>query len=151
MADNTMGSAFGWNDTIQNESEYEVLPNGTYDFEITSMARGEFPGSEKMIRCYKADLTIRVTNPVDGTTGTVFDTLYLNSKAEWKLSQFFISIGQKKHGEPLKMDWSKVEGAKGRLELRVNTYTTRDGEERTNNKVSKYLEPAKKWAPGQGF
>lgn len=154
MEENKLGTAYGWDSTISNEdSAFAVLPEGTYEFEVKSMARGEFPGSEKMSRCYKADLTLQVTNPVDGTTGTVFDTLYLNSKAEWRLSQFFLSIGQKKHGEPLKMNWSKVEGAKGRLELSINKYTTRDGDERTNNRVTKYLDPVqqKKWTPGQGF
>ena len=106
-----------------------------------------------MSKCYKADLTLKVTDPESGKSGSVFDTLYLNSKAEWRLSQFFISIGQKKHGEPLVMDWNKVVGAKGKLELTINKYTsTKDGTERTNNRVSKYLEPVTRtWTPGQGF
>ncbi len=151
--DNALGFGLDWNSEINKEAEFEVLPAGTYDFEVTAMERGTFDGSAKMSKCYKADLTLKVTDPASGKSGSVFDTLYLNSKAEWRLSQFFISIGQKKHGEPLVMDWNKVVGSKGKLELTINKYTsTKDGTERTNNRVSKYLEPVTRtWTPGQGF
>lgn len=154
IATNDLGSALDWNSEISQESEFELLPAGTYDFTVEDMQRGEFPGSQKMSRCYKADLTLRVSNPETGKSGKVYDTLYLNSKAEWKLSQFFISIGQKKHGEALKMNWGTVIGSSGKLELTVNKYrSSQTGEERENNKVGKYLEPAaeRTWAPGQGF
>lgn len=149
-----MGTALDWNAEINKESEFELLQPGTYNFTVESVQRGEFPGSEKMSRCYKADLTLRVTDPESGKSGKVFDTLFLNSKAEWKLSQFFIAIGQKKHGEPLHMNWNKVEGSTGKLKLVINKYTnSRTGEERENNRVGEYLEPVvqKTWTPGQGF
>lgn len=149
-----LGTGLDWNAEISKESEFELLPAGTYDFTVEDMQRGEFPGSAKMSRCYKADLKIRVSDPATGKSGRVFDTLYLNSKAEWRLSQFFTSIGQKKHGETLRMNWNKVIGSTGKLKLSINKYTnSKTGEDRENNRVSEYLAPAvqKAWAPGDGF
>lgn len=149
-----LGTGLDWNAEISKESEFELLPAGTYDFTVEDMQRGEFPGSAKMSRCYKADLTIRVSDPATGKSGRIFDTLYLNSKAEWRLSQFFTSIGQKKHGETLRMNWNKVIGSTGKLKLSINKYTSsKTGEDRENNRVSEYLAPAvdKTWTPGAGF
>lgn len=50
-----------------------------------------------------------------------------------KLSSFFRCIGQKKHGERLTMDWSKVIGSRGRAHFKPRTYTDRDGNERQTN------------------
>ena len=85
-----------------------------------------------------AILTLRVS---DGSAYTsIIERLILHTKMEWKLSQFFCSIGQKKHGEPLRMNWNKVLGAKGRCKVYVDTYTTDRGEERKTNKISKFYD-----------
>lgn len=147
MADNR---ALDWNDTITQENEFELLPEGTYNFTVESMERGRYDGSEKMSACPMANLTISITDPVSGKTGKVFDSLYLNAKAEWRLSQFFTAIGQKKKGEPLAMNWNAVPGSTGRLELSINKYTDKNGNQKENNRVDKYL-PAegKTFVPGQ--
>ncbi len=134
-----LGSEIGWDDEITRESEFVLLPEGNYDFTVESLERGRFAGSEKMSPCNMATLTLVVKNPETGEDVKIKDTLYLNSKAEWRISQFFLGIGQKKHGEPLRPNWNAVPGSKGRLELTVNTYQ-KDGESRKNNRVSKYLE-----------
>lgn len=140
-----------WDSTISKEAEdFPVLPAGTYAFEVISMERGRFAGSEKMHACPSAQLTIKVTAP-DGTTGRVLDTLYLSSKAEWRLSQFFTALGHKKKGEPLAMNWNKVVGATGQLELTVNEYTKKDGTKGTNNRVGKYLPRQETTAVPSGF
>ena len=148
MAD--FGTAFDWNDEITKDDEFELLPEGTYDFEVKIFTRGYYDGSEKMAACPRADLTLEVTNTETGKKGQVIDSLYLNSKAEFRLSQFFFAFGQKKNGEPLRMDWNTVPGAKGRLELSVNNYQDKDGNKRQNNRVAKYLpkEP-KVFTPGK--
>ena len=149
---NTNG-ALDWDDEITKDDEYEILPEGTYNFKIESLERARFNGSEKMTACPVANLTISVVNPETEKHGKVFDSLYLHAKSEWRLSQFFASIGQKKKGETLKMNWTMVPGSTGKLELVISEFTKKDGTKGKNNKVSKYLppEPAKAWAPGQGF
>lgn len=150
MSDNTIDRALDWNDTITKEAEFELLPEGEYNFTVESFERGRFDGSEKMSPCPMANLTLLVSDPASGKTGKVFDSLYLNSKAEWRLSQFFTSIGQKKKGEPLVMNWNQVPGASGRLKLTVNKYTDKNGNARENNRVSSYLAKEQKaFTPGQ--
>ena len=79
--------------------------------------------------------------------------LFLNRKCEWKLCQFFIAIGARKHGEAFRMDWNKVRGAKGRCKVGVRTWTGSDGNEHESNEITSFLEPAeapaqKQWTPG---
>lgn len=154
MAEEYMNGYVGgldWDSEITKDDDFEVLPAGTYNFKVESFERGRFNGSEKMSACNQAKLTLTVTDPVSGKTGRVLETLFLHSKAEWRLSQFFTSIGLKKKGEPLKMNWNMVPGATGKLELTVNKFTRNDGTPGENNRVSKYLPPQQAWTPGQGF
>ena len=78
-------------------------------------------------------------DPATGEAVELKDSLYLNSKAEWKLSQFFLAIGQKKHGEPLRPNWNAVVGSRGKCEITINEYQ-KDGETRKNNRIRNYKE-----------
>lgn len=148
--DNENMQALDWNSEITKESEFELLPEGEYPFLVESMERGRFPGSEKMSACPSANLTLVIKSPETGNDVKVFDTLYLHQKAEWRLSQFFISIGMKKKGEPLRMNWNMVPGATGTLKLTVNHYTKKDGSQAENNRVSAYLpKEIKTFVPGK--
>ena len=129
----------GWADTIENEgTDFEPLPPGTYHFTVNSMERARFQGSERMSACNMANLDLLITDE-DGKEHHVFDSLYLHTKAEWRLSQFFLCIGQKKKGEPLKPNWNAVPCSTGRAEIIINEYTDKNGNPRKNNRVSKYL------------
>lgn len=131
---------FDWNDTIQNDSSFTLLPAGTYPFTVVSFERGDHSGSDRMPPCKKAMLTIEIDGGPLGTT-EIKENLFLHSRAEWKLCQFFTAIGQRKRGEALQMNWNLVPGAKGFAAIVVNKYT-KDGEERQNNRVDRYLDPA---------
>lgn len=134
-----MGREIGWDDQIENEGQdFEPLPDGVYEFTVASMERGRFAGSAKMTACNMANLDL-IVKDADGNDRYVYDTLYLNSKAEWKLSQFFLGIGQKKKGESLKPNWNTVPGSTGKLELYIDEYKDKEGKPRRNNKISKYL------------
>ena len=75
-----------WDDSIEQDgSEFIVLPEGDYLFEVTSMERGDFPGSEKMCPCPKATLTLKVTS--EKGTATIFDDLILHKKMECRSYQ----------------------------------------------------------------
>ena len=140
-----LGREIGWDDEVKEEGgDFEPLPAGTYDFTIASMERGRFPGSEKMAACNKASLDLIVKN-AEGKERHVYEDLLLNSKLEWKLSQFFTCIGQKKPGEPLKPNWGTVPGSTGKVELYINEYTSKStGKPGKNNKVDKWLPPEQK-------
>lgn len=127
-----------WDDEISNESEFVVLPAGDYDFEIMNFERSRSKGSESIPASNMAIIDVKIT---DGKqSATVKDYLVLHSKLEWKLSQFFRAIGQKKQGESVRMNWSKVIGSKGRCKVTVEKYRNDKGEEKESNKIAKYYD-----------
>lgn len=134
-----LGKELDWEDQIENDgTDFEPIPDGIYEFEVRSMERGRFSGSEKIAACNKAVLDL-VVKDEKGDERHIFDDLLLNSKFEWKLSQFFISIGQKKKGEALKPNWNAVPGATGKVKIYINDYKTKEGISKRNNKVEQYL------------
>ena len=136
---NEQNQVLDWDGVLENDgSDFTVLPEGDYAFEVTGFERGSFPGSEKMCACNKATLTLKIE--AEQGVANVFDDLILHKRMEWKLSQFFRAIGQKKKGERVTMNWNAVIGARGRAHIIVNKFTDKNGQERENNKVGKYLE-----------
>jgi hypothetical protein len=143
MADNYMNhtenGCMDWGDTIEQDSQFIILPEGDYTFTVTNFERGRHAGSEKIPPCNKALLTLEVKTK-EGTA-TVFTDLLLYRSMEWKISSFFRAIGQKKHGERLVMDWSKVLGARGRARIAPTTYIGKqDGKEHEKNEVVRYYD-----------
>jgi hypothetical protein len=139
----TDGRAFGWDEpTIDNPNEgsaFTVLPPGEYPYEIKKFARGEHqpkPGG-KLPRCPKAIITIAVDG---GPLGAVeIDTnLFLHSRCEGMLSQFFVSCGLRKHGEPLVMRWDQIVGRAGMVKLDVRAGNK---EGALFNEVKRFLDP----------
>jgi len=135
---NNIERELGWDDTIQKDGgEFTLLPAGDYDFTVTKFERGRFAGSAKMPACNQAKLEITVHSPEHGDV-VIFHNLFLHTKTEGLLSNFFAGIGQKKKGEPLRMNWNAVVGARGRLKLEINKFKGNDGQERTNNQVKSF-------------
>lgn len=132
---------FDWNDTIENDSSFTLLPEGTYPFTVVKFERGEHAGTDKIPPCKKAVLTIELDGGALGAT-TITENLFLHSRQEWKLCQFFTAIGQRKRGEQLRMNWQQVPGAKGWARVVINRYKNRDGVDRENNRVDQYIDPA---------
>ena len=56
--------SFDWNDTIENDSSFVLLPAGDYDFTVTKFERARHqPGpNSKLPPCNKAVLTLEVTD-----------------------------------------------------------------------------------------
>ncbi|GGH83632.1 hypothetical protein JOD43_002144 [Pullulanibacillus pueri] len=128
----------GWDDEIEKDGgDFILLPEGDYMFTVSKFERGRFAGSAKMPPCNQAKLELTVHSPEHGDV-VIFHNLLLHTKTEGLLSNFFTGIGQKKKGEKLRMNWNAVIGAKGKLQLEVNKFIGRDGEERTNNQVKKF-------------
>jgi len=137
------GRAFEWDDVVQNDGEeFEVLPECDCDFEVKSFERGRYPGGEKIPPCNKAILKIKVTN-AEGKSTTVNHSLLLHSKCEGLICAFFTAIGQRKHGEQLRMNWNTVVGSKGRCRLGIRTFkSTKNGEDMKTNEIKRFYEPA---------
>ena len=136
----SMPREFGWDDEIQNDSSpFQVLPEGDYNFTVKKFERARHSGSEKIPACSKAILTISVFN--GKTSGEVQTNLFLHSKFEWKLCQFFTAIGQRKRGEAKRMNWGAVPGATGVCKVGVRKWTGNDGKERESNEITEFYAP----------
>jgi hypothetical protein len=134
----TVERELGWDDEIQRDGgEFVVLPAGDYNFTVTKFERGRFAGSEKMPACNQAKLELKVHSQEHGDV-TITHTLLLHTKTEGFLSNFFAGIGQKKKGEPLRMNWNTVVGARGRLKLATRKFRGNDGQERDSNEVKTF-------------
>ena len=128
---------YGWEDEISDEgSEFVLLPEGDYEFTVSKIERGRHPGSEKLPACNKAIVTLTVWEQDDCIDIT--ENFMLCNKMEWKLSQFFLALGMKKHGEPLRMNWTGAVGKKGKCHVYVDNYKNKNGEDRQSNKIKKY-------------
>lgn len=128
-----------WNSSIGDESnQLTILPEGNYIFEVIGFERGRFPGGKKIPACNKAMLTLSVKT--DTGNVTVYTDLILHSTVEWKLCDFFRSIGLKKPGERLTMDWDKVPGARGKAHFKPREFIDKEGNKRVTNDVDRYLD-----------
>lgn len=134
------GRELGWNDPIENDgSDWVLLPAGEYPFRVVKFERKRFGGSAKLPPCPQACLTLDVGDAETSTTIT--NNLFLHSKTEGLLCQFFRSIGARKHGERIVMDWGKVVGATGLCKVKVRDWTGKDGQTHQSNEVEKFLDP----------
>lgn len=128
----------GWDDEISDEGEgysYTLLPEGDYEFTVAKFERARHAGSAKVPPCNMAKVTFTVWGAEDKTEIT--ENYFLCKKFEWKLSQLFLSVGLKKHGEPLRMNWAALTGAHGKCRVYIDNYTKKDGTEGKSNKISR--------------
>lgn len=130
----------GWDDEIEKDSGggFIVLPEGDYDFTVGKFERGRFKGSDKLPPCNQAKVELIIHSPEHGDV-TIEHLLFLHTKTEGLLSNFFSGIGQKRKGEKLRMNWPAAVGARGRLKLYIDKYKAKDKEtEYTSNKVKSF-------------
>ena len=132
--------AFGWDSTIDssntNEQEFILLPDGNYDFRITTVTKKQFNGSAKMPACPQANIRIEIIDPASKEKVAVFSNLFLCSSQEWKLIQFFRCIGVMEPAEKtLKMRWD-IEGEAGTCKITHRTYNGK-----TYNDVAEWIKP----------
>lgn len=128
-----------WDEEIINDgNEFTLLPEGDCSFTVKKFERGRHNGSDKLPACNKAILTLELTSDETGDTTTLEHNLFLHTKTEGMLSQFFASIGQKKKGEPLRMNWQSVPGSTGRCKVVIDEWTGKNGDPMKNNKIKKF-------------
>lgn len=126
----------GYEGTIEEESGgFTLLPEGDYDFTVSKVTRTRYEGSDKMPACNSVTVELTVWGPQD--KATISERFFLVKKFEWKLSQFFLSIGVKKHGEPLVMRWN-IEGSRGKCKVYIDKYKKNDGSDGQSNKIKKF-------------
>lgn len=121
---NNFERELGWEDTIQKDSESVLLPEGLYFFTVKSYDRGRHtpnpqnPG--KLPACPKATIHLQIV--ANEGEKELRHNLFLHSSTEGMLSAFFGSIGQKRKGEPLRMDWNSIIGKAGVCKVGIREY-----------------------------
>ena len=141
MANNfneTLSTNLDWDSQIENVAKQIMLEDGTYQFEVTELERSRYEGSERIPSCNMAVITLKITT----SEGEAFlkDRLLLTSALKWKLASFFRSISPEPLGETFIMHWDKVVGSKGKLDLKSEEYTGKDGNKHTAKRIS-YCDP----------
>ena len=142
------GRALEWGCEITQESQFVDIPDGEYDFKVESLERGQHNGSDKIPPCNKMIVRLSIKMP-DGTEPTIQEQFIMWSTMEWKLSQFFISIGLKKKGEPMpSCNWmTEIPGRTGRCKLKKQQ--DRNNPDKSYTHVDTFLEPkVKDWKKG---
>ncbi len=146
MENNALEREFDWEDEIENDGpEFTLLPEGDYDFTVTGFERERHPGSAKLPPCNKAVLNISIDS-VEGRC-MIRHNLFLHSKCEGLLCSFFTAIGQRKHGEKLRMNWAKVIGSTGRCRVGIREWINDKGEKRQINEIKWFCDPVEQPAP----
>lgn len=157
MAD--LGVAFDWDDNAQvTDNQFELLPEGEYDYEVVGFKRERFGGSQKMNACPVAVLQLRCTNAE--AQGTGFCRLFLNSKVLWRITSFFKSCGLIPAGTPEGTSFpmslfEQVVGCTGKVKVTV-TKSESNGRTYENNEFQFVVPkdtatpaPATTYAPPQ--
>lgn len=115
----TSGTPLGWDDEVE-EKPFILLPEGEYPFRVESFDREQHNGTEKMPPCNVANLHIVIN--FNGEDVRIDKKLFLLS-TNGQLFAFFRSIGAPVLPDGrIKMDWSKVNGATGRLLINHRKY-----------------------------
>ena len=127
---------------------FTLLPEGPAFFTVTKLKR-ERKEYGKFGTINVAVLTLMcMTESGDSQTAEVQVQLGLHTDLSWKITQFFTSIGQRKHGDSGKFvpNWAAVENAEGRCKIAHRKFAKKaDAQgEKTGvaNEVAEFLDPA---------
>ena len=135
------GTALGWDDKVA-EKTFILLPEGEYPFMVEGFDREQSNGSDKMPPCNVANVHIVIN--YNGEDVKIDKKLFLLS-TNGQLFAFFKSIGAPVLPDGrIKMDWTKVIGATGRLLISHRKYNGND-----YNNIKQFIDPAKNNAAPQ--
>jgi len=137
MEEFTVSTAMDWNAVLEDDSD-GTLEENDYLFRVVGLERGRYGGSAKLPSCWQATVSLELLAGERKVPYTV--AFQLCQQMEWKLSSFFRSIGLKKRGERLVMDWSKVVNARGKCHIRPTSYRDKNGNLRTGTEISQFLD-----------
>lgn len=138
-----------WDDAIDNTSSYVDIADGEYEFIMDHYERSKVGGDGKYAG---QNMAVIYCNVLTGDGEVQLRTnIIMNRKFQWKLSQFFISIGLMEDGKDIsqKMRWNEAGGSRGRL--KIENKPNYNDKTRTHPEITEFLKPqgGKKW--GSGF
>lgn len=138
------GYELDWDSTIdQDAQEFEVLPEGDYDFVVDHIDKTYVgDSSEKYKGAKMATVYLNVQHP-DEHEVSIRENFILHSNFAWKIGSLLVSVGLKKKGEPISGNyWSKLPGCRGRCKVVQNA--SKQNPERKFNNIQTFYEPDSK-------
>lgn len=126
-----------WDGEIQQESSWELLPEGDYPFTVEKVERGRFSPKQgsKIPACNMAIVTFNVGGQ------TLTENFPLHTKMEWKISALYAAVGMKQQGEKVRMNWPGIVGRSGFVHLGVREWKKDDGSTGQSNEFKKFYAP----------
>ena len=116
------------------------------DFTIEKWERGRSKGEGKLPACNMAIVHFVIHDREREVT--IRENYLLHTKMEWKLSELFRSVGLKKEGEPLRMNWTALPGLTGRAKVGLKP-GLKDPSKQFNFIDKLYPKEPKKFEPGR--
>ena len=132
---------FGWDDEIENDSEFQILPDGDYNFTVTGFERGRHQGSAKLPPCNKAIITLNVADG-KGNQGTIKHNLFLHTKTEGMLCAFFTAIDRESMAKKCRIIGVRLSEQQADVKsVYMNIQNAKTGEVLKSNEIKKFYEP----------
>lgn len=148
MADN-LDRELDWDEIeLDGKEERIEIPNGDYDFTVDHFERAKTGENSKV-----PGTNMAVVYCVIHTEGNpmIRANLVLTERMQWKLKEFFVSIGMIKAGAESKtrISWNDIAGRRGRC--RIVQKENYNDKTKTHAEIDRFLKPeeGKKW--GSGF
>lgn len=90
-----------------------------------------------------ATLSIKLSDEAGQVLRTVREYIVLGQEnLEWKLSEVLFSLGMaSKTGDQVEISEQSLTGKTGRVRVIQDSYTDRNGDEQTTNKIGRWLPP----------
>jgi len=131
--------SYQWDDTLEDNGEgdytFILLPPGIYGAECVEVTRGFSTASN----CNQAGVVWKVVSTKGRTKLT--DYLNLSENVKWKILQLFRSVGMRKHGEAIRLNFPALPGKTGWLKIGHRTYLDKNNVEKTTNQIEGYIPP----------
>lgn len=103
----------GWEDEVENSSQFELIPDGDYWFEVTGFEREWWepvnPETSRIKACNQANIELTITwKNAEGKdkVNKVQYKLKITETLTWLIFQFFESVGLRKKGDGSKLKLS---------------------------------------------
>lgn len=113
-----IGRELEWDDVITGEnSNFEPLPEGDYNFTVDHFERSRSSGGGKLPPCNMAIVYFNVRG--QGREMMIRENYVMHSTLEWKLSELFMGVGLLKEGETLSLGtlWKMLAGRTGKCKV----------------------------------
>lgn len=138
--------AYDWDSTIKEDGQdFILLAPGTYSAIVEKYEKQWHEGSDKIGPCPKAVVTALIST--DKGDARITDRFLLHEKLEWKLSQFFTSVGMKENGEEVRIDFDQAVGRTCRVKV-SNRPGFGDKSDTLYNEIETWIAPEQEKSAG---